>query len=292
MRKSYLFAGLTVLFWATIPTAFKIALRHLDFIELLFVAILTTLIFLLAVLVIEGRVKEIFSFSRKQYTSSVILGFLNPFAYYLILLKAYSLLPAQIAQPLNFTWPIVLVFLSIPILKQKITSKNIIALLLSFIGVYFISSEGDPFNLKFAEPLGIFLAVGSSVIWALFWIFNVKDQRDEVSKLFLNFFFALVFLLPVYIIFSEKALFKPEGLFSGLYVGLFEMGITFVLWLKALRMATSTAKISNLIYLTPFFSLIFVHFILGELIHYTTIVGIILVVSGIILQEIKKKNMV
>ncbi len=292
MRKSYLFAGLTVLFWATIPTAFKIALRHLDFIELLFVAILTTLIFLLAVLVIEGRVKEIFSFSRKQYTSSVILGFLNPFAYYLILLKAYSLLPAQIAQPLNFTWPIVLVFLSIPILKQKITSKNIIALLLSFIGVYFISSEGDPFNLKFAEPLGIFLAVGSSVIWALFWIFNVKDQRDEVSKLFLNFFFALVFLLPVYIIFSEKALFKPEGLFSGLYVGLFEMGITFVLWLKALRMATSTAKISNLIYLTPFFSLIFVHFILGELIHYTTIVGIILVVSGIILQEIKKKKMV
>jgi drug/metabolite transporter (DMT)-like permease len=292
MRKSYLFAGLTVLFWATIPTAFKIALRHLDFIELLFVAILTTLIFLLAVLVIEGRVKEIFSFSRKQYTSSVILGFLNPFAYYLILLKAYSLLPAQIAQPLNFTWPIVLVFLSIPILKQKITSKNIIALLLSFVGVYFISSEGDPFNLKFAEPLGIFLAVGSSVIWALFWIFNVKDQRDEVSKLFLNFFFALVFLLPVYIIFSEKALFKPEGLFSGLYVGLFEMGITFVLWLKALRMATSTAKISNLIYLTPFFSLIFVHFILGEQIHYTTIVGIILVVSGIILQEIKKKKLV
>src|SRR6056297_1882310 len=274
MRKSYLFAGLTVLFWATIPTAFKIALRHLDFIELLFVAILTTLIFLLAVLVIEGRVKEIFSFSRKQYTCSVILGFLNPFAYYLILLKAYSLLPAQIAQPLNFTWPIVLVFLSIPILKQKITSKNIIALLLSFIGVYFISSEGDPFNLKFAEPLGIFLAVGSSVI----------------CELFLNFFFALVFLLPVYIIFSEKALFKPEGLFSGLYVGLFEMGITFVLWLKALRMATSTAKISNLIYLTPFFSLIFVHFILGELIHYTTIVGIILVVSGIILQEIKKKK--
>jgi drug/metabolite transporter (DMT)-like permease len=292
MRKSYLFAGLTVLFWATIPTAFKIALRHLDFIELLFVAILTTLIFLLAVLVIEGRVKEIFSFSRKQYTSSVILGFLNPFAYYLILLKAYSLLPAQIAQPLNFTWPIVLVFLSIPILKQKITSKNIIALFLSFVGVYFISSEGDPFNLKFAEPLGIFLAVGSSVIWALFWIFNVKDQRDEVSKLFLNFFFALVFLLPVYIIFSEKALFKPEGLFSGLYVGLFEMGITFVLWLKALRMATSTAKISNLIYLTPFFSLIFVHFILGEQIHYTTIVGIILVVSGIILQEIKKKKLV
>ena len=292
MKKSYLFAGLTVLFWATIPTAFKVALRHLDFIELLFVAILTTLVFLFAILVIERRVGEIFSFSRHQYISSIILGFLNPFAYYLILLKAYSLLPAQIAQPLNFTWPIVLVFLAMPILKQKITSKNFAALLLSFAGVYFISSKGDPFNLQFAEPLGVFLAVGSSVIWALFWIFNVKDKRDEVSKLFLNFFFALVFILPVWLLFSEKSLLKPEALFSGIYVGLFEMGITFVLWLKALRMASSTAKISNLIYLTPFFSLIFVHFILGEQIFFTTIIGIFLVVSGIVFQEIKKKNSV
>ena len=39
--------------------------------------------------------------------------------YYLILLKAYQLLPAQVAQPLNMIWPVILVFLSVPILKQK-----------------------------------------------------------------------------------------------------------------------------------------------------------------------------
>ena len=48
---------------------------------------------------------------------------------------AYSLLPAQVAQPLNFIWPITLVLLSIPILKQKLKLKSLFALMLSFVGV-------------------------------------------------------------------------------------------------------------------------------------------------------------
>jgi drug/metabolite transporter (DMT)-like permease len=63
-----------------------------------------------------------------------------------------------------------------------------------------------------------------------------------------------------------------------------------VLWLKALRMAKSTAIVSNLIYLAPFFSLIFIQFILGEQIHVTTITGLILIVSGIAYQEIYKNK--
>jgi len=290
MNKSYLFAGLTILFWATIPSAFKIALRHVSFVELLFYSIITTVIILFAILAGQGRIKELFTYSRKQYISSVILGFLNPFLYYLILLKAYSLLPAQVAQPLNFTWPIVLVFLSILILKQKVRPINFIALFISFIGVYLISSEGNPFNLKFAEPLGVFLAVGSSFIWATFWLLNVKDKRDEVAKLFLNFIFALVFIIPVHFSIVGASLPTLEGVLACGYVGAFEMGITFVLWLKALKHARTTANVSNLIYLTPFFALIFINFVLGEKILLTTIIGLIFIVSGIATQEISNQK--
>jgi len=286
MKKSYLFAGLTILFWATIPSAFKIALSHVSFVELLFYSIVTTLIILFAILLMQGRVSELFTYSRRQYISSIILGFLNPFLYYLILLKAYSLLPAQVAQPLNFTWPIVLVFMSILILKQKIRPVNFIALFISFIGVYLISSEGDPFNLKFAEPLGVFLAVGSSIIWSLFWLLNVKDKRDEVAKLFLNFLFALVFIIPVHLTLVETSVPSLNGILACAYVGAFEMGITFVLWLKALKHAPTTANVSNLIYLTPFFALIFINFVLGETILFTTVIGLIFIISGIITQEI------
>ena len=290
MDKSYVYAGFTIFFWATIATAFKIALRHVNYVELVLYCAITTLVILFFILLARNQLKDVFRIRRRHYINSLVLGFLNPFAYYLILFKAYSLLPAQIAQPLNFTWPIVLTFLSLPILKQPVTAKNIIALFLSFIGVYLISSEGSPFDLHFAEPLGVFLAVCSSLIWASYWLVNVKDQREDVPKIFLNFLFSLIFIVPYWLIFTEPRLPTLPGLLASMYSGAFEMGITFVLWLKALRLAKSTAIVSNLIYLAPFFSLIFIQFILGEQIHFTTIIGLVLIVSGIAYQEIYKNK--
>ncbi|MBS3769956.1 MAG: DMT family transporter [Bacteroidales bacterium] len=288
MNKSYLYAGITVFFWATIATAFKIALRYVNYVELVLYCSVTTVIILFFILLFQNRLKEVFRIRRVHYINSLVLGFINPFFYYLILFKAYSLLPAQIAQPLNFTWPIVLTFLSLPVLKQPVTGKNILALFISFIGVYFISSEGSPFNMTFAEPLGVFLAVGSSLVWSAYWLVNIKDQREEVIKIFLNFLFSLLFIIPYWLIFSEPRIPSLNGILASVYSGAFEMGITFVLWLKALKYAKSTAVVSNLIYLAPFFSLIFIQTILREQIYYTTIIGLVLIVAGIVYQELHK----
>jgi drug/metabolite transporter (DMT)-like permease len=73
------------------------------------------------------------------------------------------------------------------------------------------------------------------------------------------------------------------------YIGLFEMGIPFVLWLKALQLSETTGKISNLIYLTPFLSLIFIHTILKERLFYTSVIGLGLIIAGILVQRIKKQ---
>lgn len=289
-NRAYLFAGLTILFWGTSASAFKIGLQYLDYFQLLFIATLTTFIFLFFVLIFQKKLPLLSQLTVKDYFHSIVLGFLNPFLYYIILFIAYSLLPAQVAQPLNFVWPITLVVLSIPILKQKLSLKSMVALLLSFVGVIFISSEGNLTNMRFSNPVGVSLAIGSSVIWAFFWLYNVKDNRDEILKLFLNFSFALVFITIVTILFSEIKLVNAEGILSGVYIGLFEMGITFVIWLKALKLAGRTDKIGNLIYLTPFCSLVFIHIILGEKIFITTIFGLILIVTGILLQQVKRKN--
>ena len=121
--KAYLFAITAILFWSTIATAFKTALAGMSFANLLLVSTFTSVVALLAILIIQNTFFSTITANIKQYASSAILGFLNPFLYYMILLKAYSLLPAQIAQPLNYTWPVMLVLLSIPILKQKISNK-------------------------------------------------------------------------------------------------------------------------------------------------------------------------
>ncbi len=288
--KAYIYAGLTILFWGTSASAFKIGLRHIDYFQLLFIAITTAVLFLFFILLYQKKLILLKQLSIKDYSHSIILGFLNPFLYYVVLFIAYSLLPAQVAQPLNFVWPITLVLLSVPILKQKLKLKSMLALLISFIGVILISSEGNIMNMKFSNPFGVFLALGSSVVWALFWLYNVKDNRDEILKLFLNFLFAFLFITITTLIFSDIKLVSVEGLLAGIYIGLFEMGITFVLWLKALKLVGRTDKISNLIYLTPFCSLVFISIILREKIFITTLFGLILIISGIFIQQAKRRS--
>ncbi|OFY62310.1 MAG: hypothetical protein A2Y71_14880 [Bacteroidetes bacterium RBG_13_42_15] len=290
-RQSYICAVLAILFWSTIPTAFKICLSELDILPMLTLASVTSTLALFIILLSEGKTTLLRNNSQRDLVSSALLGLINPFLYYLILLRAYQLLPAQIAQPLNMIWPIILVFLSVPILKQKIKSRSFIALFVSFFGVLIISSQGNLFNPGHADIRGVLLATGSSVFWALYFILNVKDRRDEAVKLFLNFLFGTVYLVAAMIItgtWPGNAGFR--GIASAVYIGLFEMGITFYLWLKALQMASTTDKISNLVYLAPFLSLIFVHFILREPVFYTTPAGLLLIVTGIMIQNRKPKK--
>jgi drug/metabolite transporter (DMT)-like permease len=213
------------------------------------------------------------------------MGLLNPVAYYLILFKAYTILPAQVAQPLNMVWPIVLVLLSIPILGQRIGWLSIAALLLSFSGVVLVSVQGATGELHPQNRLGIILALSSSVVWAFYFLFNTRDRQDPVTRMFLNFAFASVYLLLGGILKDQALPTSTEGWFASLYVGVFEMGITFVLWLMAIRLAPSSDRISNLVYVAPFLNLFLASQILDESIYLTTLFGIILLVAGILIQN-------
>jgi drug/metabolite transporter (DMT)-like permease len=288
-RQSYIYAGLAIFFWSTVPTAFKISLGEMAILPMLTIASITSTLVLLIVVLAGKKTYLIRLSTGKELLNSAILGFINPFLYYLILLKAYQLLPAQVAQPLNMIWPIILVFLSVPILRQKIERKSFIALFVSFIGVYIISSQGRLFKPGHSDLTGVLLATGSSVFWALYFILNVRDKRDEGVKLLLNFAFGSIYLVIAVIITGKLQI--PGGLtgtLASLYVGIFEMGITFFFWLKALQMASTTAKVSNLVYLAPFLSLIFVHYILHEPVYYTTPVGLVFIITGILVQTAKR----
>ena len=288
-KLSYVYALISIVLWSTVATAFKLGLRELNFIQLLWYSSIVSLIALFVIIVVQKKLFLLKTLRLKDIAYSAFLGLLNPFGYYMVLLKAYSLLPAQLAQPLNYTWPIMLVLLSVPLLKQKLPPFSLVAIFISFSGVYFISSKGNPLNFSFEEPFGVFLATFSSIIWALFWIYNVRDKKDEVIKLFLNFVFGLLYVSIALFLFSDFQLPTQNGLYATLYIGLFEMGITFVMWLKAMQLTNSTAKISNLVFLSPFLALIFIHFILEEKIYWTTFLGIVLIIIGIIIQQIKKK---
>jgi drug/metabolite transporter (DMT)-like permease len=287
--KAYLYAGLSVLFWSTVATSFKIGLRELDHIQLIFFASATSVVVLYTLLLLQGKTRLLLQQSFGQWLNSMLLGIFNPLCYYLVLFKAYSLLPAQLAQPLNMIWPVVLSLLSVPLLGQKIGKRSIAGLFISFIGVVFISSQGGLSGFQKTNSSGVLLALGSSVIWALYWIFNVRDSRDSVVKLFLNFLFGLIFLALAVWFFSDFRIKAETGLLAAMYIGIFEVGITYVFWMKAMQLSINNAKIGNLVFLTPFLSLIFIRFILKETLFITTFIGLIFIVAGIWVQQKDKK---
>ena len=287
ISKAYIYALLSVLLWSTVATAFKLGLMALSPLYLILLASVFSLLVFFVVILIQGRIKELFSVTLKGLGKSALLGALNPFGYYLILFQAYSLLPAQVAQPLNMIWPVTLALLSAPLLKQKITIRNIVAILISFVGVIFISSQGSLSGMTNTNPTGALLAVGSSIIWALFWILSVLDKRDEIFKLFWNFAFGLTYLIITAFLFTDFRFPNPKGLPAAVYIGLFELGITYILWMKAMQLSENNAKTGNLIFLSPFLSLVFIHFILGETIFATTFIGLAFIISGIWYQQKK-----
>jgi drug/metabolite transporter (DMT)-like permease len=292
--RAYLCAVFVVLFWSTIASAIKISFRYLDVLPLLFFASFVSTFTFFLYLLFFRKLNLIKALSQQDYFRSAMLGFLNPFLYYIVLLRAYSILPAQQAQPINFVWPITLVLLSIPLLKQKIRAKDFLSIIIGFTGVLIISTRGYIANLGSMNPLGVSLALGSTIIWSLYWIYNVKsvdpaegrNKRDEAVVLFLNFAFGSFYIFITMILFSGFKDMSFRGLLGAAYIGLFEMGITYLLWLKALKFSKTTAHIANLIYLVPFLSLVVVHFSIGEEILLSTIFGLIFIVTGIILQKI------
>ena len=288
-NKAYAYALGAVVLWSTVATAFKIALNSTSFVTLLFISSLTAFLALWIINRFSSTGKPKKATSARSLWMAALRGLLNPFLYYLVLFKAYELLPAQEAMSLNYVWPMVLVLLSIPLLGQKIHWISLLALIISFSGVLAIATHGNLASLEFANPKGASLALGSSIIWALFWIINLKSKEEDSYKLLLSFGFGTLYIIPLWL-FKGMEIPESKGIVAAVYVGLAEMGLAFFLWLKGLALSERTDQVSRLIYLSPFLSLFFIATILGEKIGIYTLVGLLLIISGILLSQWKSST--
>jgi drug/metabolite transporter (DMT)-like permease len=101
------------------------------------------------------------------------------------------------------------------------------------------------------------------------------------------FVFGAIYITGALFLFTEFSIPSTLGILTAVYIGLFEMGITFILWMKALSLAKNNARIAGVAYLTPFISLVFIHLIVGETIAVSSVVGLSLIVSGILIGAVK-----
>ncbi len=284
-RRAMLLGLSAVVLWSTVATAFKLSLQHLSPTQLLAWAGLFSTLVLAVFVSLQGKWKEVGATLRERPLYYLALGALNPCFYYLVLFRAYDLLPAQQAQALNYTWALTLSLLAVPMLKQRLGGRDALALLLGYSGAVVIATRGNLLALEFDSGLGVALALGSTVLWALYWILNTRASASPSAGLFLCFALGTPLVWGVLVFEGGLGLPSLAGLAGAVYVGLFEMGVTFMLWLAAMRSATNVSRVGNLIFLSPFLSLIFIYVFLGERIVAATWIGLAMIVVGVVWQQ-------
>lgn len=291
-RRAFLLALAVVLLWSTVATAFKITLTYLSPLQMVAAASVVSFLFLLTVILVQKRQHEIIPELRKHVRYYLILGLLNPLVYYLVLFQAYTLLPASQAQPLNYTWAIALTLMAAIFLGQKIRKRDWVACLLGYLGVLVIATRGDVLGLSFTSVAGVGWALLSTFLWAGYWILNTRHSAEPVLTLLVCFGISLPFSIAASWYWTDWSGIPWQGWAAVTYVGLFEMGLTFVLWLKAMKLTQNTAKISNLIFISPFISLVLLAVIIGETIYPATVIGLVLIISGLVIQQWRRRTRV
>ena len=289
MHRSIVYGLLAVLLWSTVATAFKLALNDFSVIQLLALSVSISAVVLWVVVLSSSSRANIKPTLRKRFKLLALAGLLNPAAYYLVLFEAYDRLPAQIAQPVNYTWAIAFSWLAVPFLKKPLRRVDKIASVLGYLGVVVIALQGkSPADFDI-DLLGLSLALFSTLLWAGYWLLSTRISGDAVVNLAVSFSVAV----PVVwlIVFSSgEAWPQNPSYLSVLWVGLFEMSITFLLWQKALSSAVNVSKVANLIFLSPFISLILIGVILGEQLHLTTFAGLALILVAVLWQQRSKTS--
>jgi len=267
--------------WSTVATAFKLGLTVLTPIQLLTLGTLISA----ALFATLATVRRCWQPSWRSIGYGAAFGLVNPLLYYLVLFEAYDRLPAQIAQPLNYTWAITLALLAVPVLGQALTRQLATGIGVGYLGVLLLLTQGRFDAWPSLDWPGVGLALGSTLLWAGYWLGNARVDVPPVTLMAWSFLLACPLVVAACLLGPGWPELTAPRLAYGAWVGLVEMGFTFLLWQQAMRRTRQAGRIGQLIFLSPFLSLVLIGTVLGESIHWTSVAGLGVIVLGLWLSR-------
>lgn len=286
-NSSYLFVLLASILWGSTAAVGKLLLADLNNIQVLFFANLFAFLSLSIIVIFQKKITIIKTYTKKDYFTFAWMAFLGVFCYAFFLYGAIQLLPAQEAFIINYLWPIIVVVFATLILKEKLTWRKALGILCSFIGVVIVVTKGDFSNMQFGNILGILSAVAGAIVYGLFSVLGKKQNYDKSTSMMFYYGFSFIYAFIAVTVFSEIPSLSMYQLGGVMWLGIFTSGLAFVFWFLALKYG-DTAKMSNMIFLTPFLSLVYIYFLVGEKILISSVVGLVVIVAGILIQSMKK----
>ena len=287
MKKVYILAGAAILFWSSMATVSKIMLGSFSQYQLLCISALFASLGLLVFNLFTGKLKLVKQYSAKDIFLMIATGLCGNFFYYVCYYSGARLMPASTAFVVNYLWPVMSVVFACIILKEKLTVRKAIAFAISFLGVVIISGDSLA-ALDKNLLIGTALCMTGAAFYGAFTAFNKKFPYETTVSMMFSFFASFVLSLLINLAMgADWSVSLPKLLGFG-WNGLFSMAAGSVCWALALK-GGNTAKISNLAYITPFLSLVWVFLFLHEPIAPLTLAGLAVILLGIFIQIKDKK---
>ncbi len=284
MKKSYIFAIITVVIWATMAAVVKLILFDIPNLQALSISSYFAFAFLLVLNMKTGKIKLMRSYHWKDYGIIAGLGFMGLFVYSALYFYGLIQLSSQVACIVNYLWPIMLMIFSCIILKEKMTVMKGIAMACSFVGIVIISA-GSFGTGQGNVAAGIISCVIAAVCYGLYSVLNKKADYDQNICQMIIWLVVAVCSMVLGLFTEEWVPIAGAQWLGILWLGIAIDAVAYLLWALALKHAENTAKIANLAFLVPFLSLVVSAVFLKEKIQAKALIALIFIVGGIIIQN-------
>ncbi len=277
-------------FWSFSFIWFKVAFQGYNPVTVVIfrLAIAALLIGIIAVLLKRLQIP-----SKKDFRLFVLMAFFEPFIYFLGESYGLKYVSSTVAAVIVSTIPLISPIFVWYFFREKLKWMNIAGLVFSFFGVGLVVLNG---SFKFdASPLGVgleFIAVFAAIAYSIV-LKNLVSRYNTVSIIAYQNIIGIVFFLPVWLIVDFNDFmarpFHPEAFRAIVLLAVFSSTLAFVFFTQSIRQI-GVNRSNSFINLIPVFVAILSFFILKEELGGQKIIGITVVVAGLFLAQIKRKQ--
>lgn len=182
-----------VILWAFIPVVSRFGQQNLNNYQFLFWSSFLSLIVLLSTLILTGKLKYLRGYSLQNFLIAIGLGFLGTFLYYLLLYFGYAHAKGLEVLAVQYTWPIFILIFSVFFLKEKLRARNIIAIIIGFVGVLIVLTKGNFSQIYLNNLTTSLVVLFAASIFGLFSVLSKKVNLEPVTATTLFFLSATLF---------------------------------------------------------------------------------------------------
>ena len=224
----------------------------------------------------------------------LVIALFQPFLYFLSENTGLLYAGPAVASIIVATIPVVTPVFAFLLLRERITLATVFGAFLSVGGVVLIVlADGEAGG---AHPLGVFLVFGA-VLAAVGYAIALRRLPSEYSSLTVvawQNMIGLALFLPLLALFDARSLLgaglpSPEVLGALLFLGAFPSTVSFVFLGRGIRVLGAT-KANVMTNTVPVFATVFSVLVLGEVLRWSTVVGMAIVISGVLLSQLRRAN--